>query len=179
MSDPTRFDLDDRQRAMLAEMGVRVWWPKRTDDAVPAPTAQPQAAPQVSASPPPEAIAAVSPAQQGIPAEVRTPTPPPAPSGLRPSPALGVQTGSDVQPQRSHQPLPEGLAQMDWAVLQEAVSGCQSCALCAARHAPILGTGHAQATWMVVGDLPSEEDDQQGQAFTGPEGVLLDRKSVV
>jgi DNA polymerase len=28
MSDPTRFDLDDRQRAMLAEMGVRVWWPQ-------------------------------------------------------------------------------------------------------------------------------------------------------
>jgi hypothetical protein len=24
----TRFELDDRQRAMLAEMGVRVWMPK-------------------------------------------------------------------------------------------------------------------------------------------------------
>ena len=33
MSDPTRFDLDDRQRAMLAEMGVRVWWPQRSDAA--------------------------------------------------------------------------------------------------------------------------------------------------
>ena len=63
---------------------------------------------------------------------------------------------------------------MGWSALQEAVSRCQSCALCAARHAPILGTGHAQAVWMVVGDLPSEEDDQQGQPFTGPEGVLLD-----
>ena len=27
---------------------------------------------------------------------------------------------------------------------------------------------------MVVGDLPSQEDDQQGQPFTGPEGQLLD-----
>ena len=35
MSDPTRFDLDDRQRAMLAEMGVRVWWPQRTAEAQP------------------------------------------------------------------------------------------------------------------------------------------------
>ena len=26
--DPTRFDLDERQRAMLAEMGIRVWWPQ-------------------------------------------------------------------------------------------------------------------------------------------------------
>jgi len=28
MNDPTRFDLDARQRAMLAEMGVRVWMPE-------------------------------------------------------------------------------------------------------------------------------------------------------
>ncbi len=28
MNDPTRFDLDERQRAMLAEMGVRVWMPE-------------------------------------------------------------------------------------------------------------------------------------------------------
>lgn len=179
MSDPTRFDLDDRQRAMLAEMGVRVWWPQRGEDAAPEATAQPLAAPRVNASASPEASAAVSPAKPGALAEAPPPTlspaASPAPSGLRPSPArLGAQTDPEVQPHRSHQPLPEGLAQMDWAGLQEAVSGCQSCALCATRHAPILGTGHAQATWMVVGDLPSEEDDQQGEAFTGPEGVLLD-----
>ena len=35
MTDPTRFDLDERQRAMLAEMGVRVWWPQRETEAVP------------------------------------------------------------------------------------------------------------------------------------------------
>ncbi|MEY5029018.1 MAG: hypothetical protein RLZ63_1333, partial [Pseudomonadota bacterium] len=27
MNDPTRFELDARARAMLEEMGVRVWWP--------------------------------------------------------------------------------------------------------------------------------------------------------
>ena len=31
----TRFELDDRQRAMLAEMGVRVWMPQ-TERAAPA-----------------------------------------------------------------------------------------------------------------------------------------------
>lgn len=182
MSDPTRFDLDDRQRAMLAEMGVRVWWPQRTDEAAQAPFAQTQAADEAGASP--RVTAELTPAQaQGqlagptsspLSAEMRSS----APSRPQPSPArLAAQTAAEVQPHPSpqrHPPLPEGLAQMDWPALQEAVGRCQSCALCTARHAPILGTGHAQATWMVVGDLPSEEDDQQGQAFTGPEGVLLD-----
>ena len=36
MSDPTRFDLDERQRAILAEMGVRVWWPQATSGEAPA-----------------------------------------------------------------------------------------------------------------------------------------------
>ena len=63
---------------------------------------------------------------------------------------------------------------MDWDALQAAVHGCQSCALCAARQNPIVGSGHAAAHWMVVGDLPSEEDDQLGQPFAGQEGALLD-----
>jgi DNA polymerase len=63
---------------------------------------------------------------------------------------------------------------MGWAELLTAVQSCQSCALCAARPTPILGSGQGTARWMVVGDLPAETDEQQGQPFTGPEGVLLD-----
>lgn len=164
MSDPTRFDLDDRQRAMLAEMGVRVWWPQRAEVAEPAPTAQPLPAPEVAVPSQTHTVTVLSPVKPSL-----APAPTPAPAQLPSSSArLGAQAVS------AHQPLPDGLAQMNWAALQEAASRCQSCALCAARHTPILGTGHAQATWMVVGDLPSEEDDQQGQAFTGPEGLLLD-----
>ncbi len=44
MSDPTRFDLDERQRAMLAEMGVRVWWPQAPVEAAPAPAVTAQVA---------------------------------------------------------------------------------------------------------------------------------------
>jgi hypothetical protein len=40
----TRFELDERQRAMLAEMGVRVWMPKTAP-------AVPQVAKEVAASP--------------------------------------------------------------------------------------------------------------------------------
>ena len=53
MSDPTRFDLNDRQRAMLAEMGVRVWWPQRSEGgashALDEPAAQASPAQEVSA----------------------------------------------------------------------------------------------------------------------------------
>ena len=165
MSDPTRFDLDDRQRAMLAEMGVRVWWPQRSDVAADEPRPQPQSAPEARVTPQADAPVAASPAQAVVLAEAPTPTRPEP----RPSPVRAVSAAV-----ADHPALPEGVAQMNWAALQQAAGHCQSCALCAARHAPILGTGHAQATWMVVGDLPSEEDDQQGQPFTGPEGVLLD-----
>jgi uracil-DNA glycosylase family 4 len=71
-------------------------------------------------------------------------------------------------------PLPEGVSDMDWGGLQAAVQACQSCALSGARQMPVWGDAAALADWMVVGDLPSPEDDQQGQPFTGPEGVLLD-----
>jgi len=63
---------------------------------------------------------------------------------------------------------------MDWGSLQAAVQACQSCALSGARQMPVWGDAAAPADWMVVGDLPSPEDDQQGLPFTGPEGVLLD-----
>lgn len=63
---------------------------------------------------------------------------------------------------------------MDWRSLQAAILACQACALGAARQAPVWGAGAAAADWLVVGDAPTQEDDQQGQPFTGPEGVLLD-----
>ncbi len=48
MSDPTRFDLDERQRAMLAEMGVRVWWPQAAATDTSPPESLPQPATPVA-----------------------------------------------------------------------------------------------------------------------------------
>ncbi|MBM3387286.1 MAG: uracil-DNA glycosylase, partial [Betaproteobacteria bacterium] len=76
MTDPTCFDLDERQRAMLAEMGVRVWWPERGVEAVATPAAgavhEPEAAPQAPvARPMPVPVAAtVEPSQLSVPAGV-------------------------------------------------------------------------------------------------------------
>ena len=159
MSDPTRFDLDDRQRAMLAEMGVRVWWPQQSNAA-------------------PQAVAEVAPARA-----TDTAAPAPGVSVVAPlaSPARAIPTAAPTAASTPVQakgpelaPLPEGLSSMGWAELQTAVQACQSCALGAARQTPILGSGQGTAQWMVVGDLPSDTDEPSGQPFTGPEGVLLD-----
>jgi len=109
----------------------------------------------------------VRPATPAVP--VQAPATRPAPrEPVAPMPAL-AQTQNQV-----FAPLPESLSNMGWAELQTAVQACQSCALCAERQTPLLGSGQGTARWMVVGDLPSDTDAQQGQPFTGPEGVLLD-----
>ena len=177
MSDPTRFDLDDRQRAMLAEMGVRVWWPQRPDDGASGPVevvAPAMAAPPMAASAP--VTQAPSHAKSLSPPASILPSPPAQPA--RPRAALQAPV---VTPQSSpglaasvYPALPEGLSDMDWPALQAAVDHCASCALCTARKAPILGSGHAAAAWMVVADLPGEAEDQLGQPFVGQEGLLLD-----
>jgi len=175
MSDPTRFDLDDRQRAMLAEMGVRVWWPQRSD-------AEPQAV--AGDAPTVAAVSAVPATGVSVAAGAASPArsaPPTAPlAAARPAvraPAAQVPDPTQAASQTNGSaltPLPEGLSSMNWSELETAVKACQSCGLCAARQTPILGTGQGIARWMVVGDLPLESDEQKGQPFTGPEGVLLD-----
>ena len=70
--------------------------------------------------------------------------------------------------------LPEGIAQMDWAALQIAVSSCTGCGLSQGRQQAIPGEGPATADWMVVGDAPGEDEDKAGTSFAGPAGQLLD-----
>jgi DNA polymerase len=63
---------------------------------------------------------------------------------------------------------------MDWPQLQSAVAACTSCGLSQSRQQAILGDGLVSANWMIVGDAPGEEEDQNGQSFAGPAGQLLD-----
>ena len=155
--------LDARQRAMLAEMGVRLWAPRAPAVAAPAPTLpQPQpekaapvaarpasAAPPVAAPPPNKAAAARPRAPSTVP-------PPPTPA----SAALA--------------PLPPGIDAMDWPALQAAVAACRACGLCAGRTQAVFGTGSRTADWMVVGEAPGETEDRVGEPFVGPAGQLLD-----
>ena len=143
----TRFELDERQRAMLAEMGVRVWMPQT---ALAAPSLVSVAA-QTAASP-------VS--QQGAASTSVAP--------VSNAPLMLSVPIVDISN------LPEGIAGMDWAQLQSAVAACTGCSLCQSRQQAILGEGLASADWMIVGDAPGEDEDKEARSFAGPAGQLLD-----
>lgn len=143
----TRFELDDRQRAMLAEMGVRVWMPQtlRALSAKAtklAPVADPD-------KPTADAAAAVALPVASAPHMLSVPI-------------------VDISN------LPEGIASMNWAQLQSAVASCTGCGLSQSRQQAILGEGLTTADWMIVGDAPGEEEDKEARSFAGPAGQLLD-----
>lgn len=181
MSDPTRFDLDERQRAMLAEMGVRVWWPQAAaaDMSPPgalsttpaAATSATSDAPALGAVKP--SVAAPAPAMP-TPAQVNTApahaSPSSAPSAARPVPGAPAQAVEVV----AGQALADGVDTMDWTKLQATVAACGACDLCGHRQKPVFGVGDVQADWMVVGDPQAEAEGQHGEPFVGQASQLLD-----
>ena len=186
MTDPTRFDLDDRQRAMLAEMGVRVWWPKTSElsvsatDMVPAELAAHSGAPAPDlqegtrqapshAATRPANNPAADTAESEVTAKAAHNRPAPATAPAPTAPAVLAVPVAVVA-----QPLADGVDVMDWAALQGTVSACQVCALCTGRKNTVFGMGHVQADWMVVGEAPDEEEAAQGAPFVGQSGQLLD-----
>ena len=140
-------ELDARQRAMLAEMGVRVWAPKPALAKAPAMAVLEPAA-LVTAAPAAKPVAATATA----PAPTVAPAPPP------------------TAPSRPASPV----ATLDWPALRDAVAGCQACGLCQGRTNTVFGVGDEQADWMVVGEAPGENEDLQGEPFVGAAGQLLD-----
>jgi DNA polymerase len=155
--------LDARQRAMLAEMGVRVWAPKP-------PAAAPSTVPEPVAVKAPPASVARAPAPSSMPA--------PAAPAARPAP---VQPPVNEAVVAASQPVaaparlrPAGVDAMDWPALQAAVAGCEACGLCRSRQNTVFGVGDHQADWMVIGEAPGENEDLQGEPFVGVAGQLLD-----
>jgi len=145
-------DLDARQRAMLQEMGIRVFWPESVaaEDAPLAPEAparaQPAPAPSVAEAPArPQPIAARS----------ERPIAPPRPDA----------------PARQRIP---GVDEMQWDALRDAVAACRACGLCENRRNTVFGVGDLHPDWLVVGEAPGENEDLQGEPFVGQAGKLLD-----
>lgn len=144
--------LDARQRAMLAEMGVRHWWPQAAPDA---PATQAAAAPVAATEP---SVAPAVPAAPATPA----PAPAPAPVVVAPVPVVAV-----ARPD---------IAQLDWDALQDTLRGCTACALSNGRCQVVPGVGDAnRPDWLVVGEAPGEQEDRQGEPFVGAAGQLLDK----
>ena len=160
--------LDVRQRAMLAEMGVRVWAPKPAAPVKPPvvspeperPVARPAATPLAAQAP-----AAPAPA----PAAAR----PPVTASTRPATPAHATAPTPVAP-AALAPLPAGIELMDWPALRETVASCQACGLCEGRKHTVFGTGSTQADWLIVGEAPGENEDLQGEPFVGAAGQLLD-----
>ncbi len=151
MSAHPPLQLDPRQRAMLAEMGVRVWLP---EDAAPIPQE------------PALAYAAPAPAASQIASKAAPVRAAPAPSVAAPAAAPAFSAG----------PAPE-VHSLDWPALTQAAAACQACAMCQGRKNTVLRAPAAEgqtADWLVVGEAPDEEEDRQGLAFVGDAGVLLD-----
>ena len=162
-------NLDQRQRAMLQEMRVRVWapMPAAPADGVPVALAPAAAVPAPVAAQVPLADArrAAAPAHVAASA-VQSPPGRAAeaqPVALRGQPSVPVQPAPSVHG-------------MDMAQLASTIASCSACQLCEGRKAPVFAMQavQRQADWLVVGDPPTDDDERAGAAFAGQAGELLD-----
>ena len=160
--------LSPRHNAMLAEMGVPVWWQVSAPAVPPASAARgaASAAGDRSSGPSPAASSASAKATgtAGVPTAA-TATSPRAARAPASTPALAVLP---------LQPLPD-VSALDWPALQQAIAQCQACALGGQRRQAVPGMGDLQPDWLIVGEAPGEEEDRQGLPFVGASGQLLDR----
>ena len=61
----------------------------------------------------------------------------------------------------------------DWQALTAHVAECQLCELSKTRFQTLLGSGSQNAELMIVGNAPTNADEQQGNIFSGETGELL------
>jgi uracil-DNA glycosylase len=173
--DDSRLALDERQRSMLAAMGITgvdLWLPdtpahapqeknQQNRPVVGMEYAQPATKPIVNAP----SVSVNEAAARAVVAPNSLPK-----STASPMPTLALAA------------RPQGIDQMDWPALQQAVSGCRACGLCQSRKNTVFGVGqsplHAQSApqvdWLIVGEAPGENEDIQGEPFVGQAGKLLD-----
>ena len=145
-------DLDERQRAMLQEMRVRVWWP----EAAPAAPALPLAQPAGQAATPPLPMRADPAPRRALPVAAAQPP-------IRAVPGAPAHEAS-------------ALDAMDMPSLAQTVAACAACRLCEGRKTAVFSP-HAparQADWLVVGDPPTDDDERAGTPFAAAQGELLD-----
>jgi DNA polymerase len=107
---------------------------------------------------------------------------PDLPAAAPPTMAVQGDTTSSPPPRSTASAPEQGLATvrplavdaLGWPALREAVAGCTACKLCSGRTQTVFGVGNERAHWMIVGEAPGEQEDQQGEPFVGKSGQLLD-----
>ena len=60
-----------------------------------------------------------------------------------------------------------------WDALKTDVQNCTLCGLCNTRTQTVFGTGNQQADWLIIGEAPGQQEDEQGHPFVGVAGQLL------
>ncbi|HFD12180.1 MAG TPA: uracil-DNA glycosylase [Crenotrichaceae bacterium] len=60
-----------------------------------------------------------------------------------------------------------------WDNLSTQVRTCTSCVLHKTRIQTVFGIGDEHADWMIIGEAPGAQEDQQGEPFVGRAGLLL------
>jgi len=139
-----------RQRAMLQEMGVRIWAPE-ADSPAETQSATPDALPGSRQTP----VGETPPGPENWPVEIAKTL---------------IATPTDLQIGER----PGRIATMDWPELREAVAACSACELCRSRTNTVFGCGNPRAQWMIIGEAPGEQEDLRGEPFVGKSGQLLD-----
>ncbi|TJZ78844.1 uracil-DNA glycosylase [Chitiniphilus eburneus] len=174
-----------RRDLILSELGLTPLWVRPELLAEPEAVAEPEIAARIApvaddAPPPPvrrEAPVIVVPHTQPerapsapapTAAPVRPAAPPPRGNG-GPSVHATIAPLAEADSSRARD-----IAAMDWATLQQAVTGCTACGLCKTRTHAVFGVGNPQAELLVVGEAPGAEEDRQGEPFVGAAGKLLD-----
>ena len=129
MSDTLQ--LDKRQRAMLAEMGVRVWTP--IDQAEPANVPEKNSENKKAELPKVEATKSQTSKPQTSKLEAtKTKTTAYQAATEVIAPVVAKPAAFEVHTQ--------GANQLDWPSLQKTVANCQACGLCASRRNTVFGT---------------------------------------
>jgi len=90
-----------------------------------------------------------------------------------PLPTDDFMPGLDMNEMESPSAPVIDVRSLDWPALQTAVSSCTACELHKTRTQAVFGQGDHAAEWMIIGEAPGADEDQQGQPFVGPSGQLL------
>ena len=164
-------DLDDRQRAMLLEMGVHVWWPQAEPEVrVPA-AAPPEAArPALAVAIENIAIESINTRAGALDYSESVPVRPVAALSAA---VLAVPSAASAA---ASEGLADGIAAMDWPLLARTVANCQACKLCIGRRAPVFAGGDepGPADWLVVTEPPEEPEERAVRPQVEQAGQLLD-----
>ena len=97
-----------------------------------------------------------------------------------PTPQSAPQPATEAARSAVHAPVVSGTAipgrdvsRLGWPQLRSAVASCTACVLHESRSQTVFGVGDQQAQWLIIGEAPGTDEDQQGEPFVGRAGKLL------